>query len=289
MQGPRRPRRRLGRTLSDGDHERRLGRDGYVVIPFLDRGELARVDDLLQRLGVAPGDSQVGLFNDSWSTDRSHKQAISDGLGAILAPAMRRWFVDHRALMLGTIVKWPGSEGAVPAHRDPNFVDERHHRSVGLWCALEPLDATNGTLEVLTGSHRDGAMVRAHQDPANLYPHLDHDPTLAPISLDAGDALVYDHRLVHRSPAHHREGPRVVVSGPVVPSGVDVRYTVIDPQGAPVQLEIDGDFFLDNKLDELDPGAAIERYRRAPGARRRRRPRGRERAEGQGAPPLTPP
>jgi hypothetical protein len=246
-------------TLRSAEHQAELDDAGWTIVPLLEPDELSAVRALLSASTPAPGDPRTGLFNDSWSTDADHKQRISAGLKAVVDPALARWVTPHRTPMLGSIVKWPGERGEVVAHRDPTFVDEQRYRSVGVWCAIDVTDAGNGTLELLAGSHRDAAPARVHQARANLADEHRAEGYVA-VDLAPGEALIYDHRVLHRSAPIGGAEPRVVVSGPLIPAGATLRYAVDAGDGTAALVEVDDGFFLDHKLDELDVEVVLARY-----------------------------
>lgn len=239
--------------------ESRLDEDGYAVIRLLDDHGCDAVRSLRSELGPAPGDRNEGLFNDSWSTDRSYTRRLSRGLGAIFAEPVQQRFIGHRPLIWGTSIKWPGPAGTVPAHRDPTFLDERRFRSVGLWCAIEPIGEDSGMLEVLPASHRPTEEVRIHQSPRNLCPDLPDNVQrrFRPVALEPGQAIVYDHSLIHRSGPNRSDRPRAVVMSHLVPADATPWYAVTTGPGQASVLEVDEEFFLGSKVDELDVAAAV--------------------------------
>lgn len=241
---------------------RQLEVDGYAVVPLLDADGVAEVRAVHDRFGPAPGDPQTGLFNDTWSTDPHYKRQLSAALFAVMAPASRAALPDARFLGWTSIMKWPGPDGTVVAHRDPTFVDEPLVRSLGIWCALDDLDEEQGTLMVVPGSHRSARHVRPHQDPANLCPSIALDGTGAAIAvpMPAGSAIVYDHALIHGSGPNRTNRVRTVVTGLAVPPDAAASYAL--RVGTEVVLvEIDAAFFLEHEIDALDVEAVLERRR----------------------------
>ncbi|RLL95474.1 hypothetical protein CFD26_104285 [Aspergillus turcosus] len=65
-------------------------------------------------------------------------------------------FVDPRVLQSMLICKQPGIGGAVPPHRDSEFLYTRPPSAVGWWFALQDANPRNGTLGMWRGSHRMG-------------------------------------------------------------------------------------------------------------------------------------
>lgn len=241
------------------------------MVPLLGPDRVAAARAVLDTVGPAPGDPRGGLFNDTWSTDHRFKVGTSESLMQVFDGVVEATFTGHRNLAWTTITKWPGAEGAVVAHRDPSFVVEPRHASYGVWCALEDLDADQGPLYVIPGSHRGAPPIRVHQSTDNLHPELDpeRDPRVETVLLPAGHALVYHHALIHGSAPNRTDRPRCVVAGLLVADGVEPRYSVELEPGRGATVAIDPDFFVDLRLDHLDLDEVLARCPRVASIERR--------------------
>ncbi|MFN7149745.1 MAG: phytanoyl-CoA dioxygenase family protein [Microthrixaceae bacterium] len=250
--------------LSDPRRAEDYARDGYVTVQLLDSDGVAAVRAIREQHGTAPGDPGTGLFNDTWSIDRTYKRTVSRALLDAMGDAVADTLVEHRILGLVHIVKWPGDGGRVPAHRDPSFVDEAAHRSAAVWCALEDLGPDDGVLRVVPGSHLLGSGVRVHQAPENLYPDVDEhaDELSVAVPLRAGEAIVYDHRLIHLSDPIGGVRERTVVAGVMTPAVAAPVYSLSTPLGD-VTVGIDEEFFLEHRLDSLDADEVLRTLPRA--------------------------
>ncbi len=256
--------RSVGRrtAVGDADLRRELATRGYAVVQLLDEQDVDALRSVLPDVGQAPGDTGDGLFNDTWATDTAWKRDVGARLAAILGPRVGALLPGHRPLGFAHIVKWPGEAGAVVAHRDPTFVDERSFRSLMLWCPLEDVDVDEGALWVVPGSHRDRTGVRVHQSAENVVESLGCDPDgpATPLRLRAGEAVLYDHALIHLSGPNHGDVPRVAVACPLVPTEAATRYAIPVSDAEARVVEIDEDFFLDHRLCALDADAVLRDY-----------------------------
>ena len=107
----------------------------------------------------------------------------------------------------------------VEPHQDPTLVDEVRGRSMNIWVPLQDVSTENGCLWMLPNSQDEVPMVR----PGNGYDHpgyYDRVPkgaiwgAMTPIEMSAGEALVYDHRMLHGSKGNSSLTDRVaIVSG----------------------------------------------------------------------------
>ena len=86
----------------------------------------------------------------------------------------------------------------------------------GVWLAVTDATLENGCLQVLPGSHREPVHehIPDRRPGANLgyYEIVDHDTTAAvPVLMQAGDLLVFDSHLMHRSTDNVSDGMRAAM------------------------------------------------------------------------------
>jgi phytanoyl-CoA hydroxylase len=91
-------------------------------------------------------------------------------------------------------------------HQDETHIPTRDRSLTAVWIALDDATVRNGCLWVIPGSHRSGVLFpdREQHDPrfdctreAYGFPYRDEDAL--PVELPAGDAVVFDGYLLHRS------------------------------------------------------------------------------------------
>ncbi|MEU3455296.1 phytanoyl-CoA dioxygenase family protein [Micromonospora sp. NPDC006766] len=120
--------------------------------------------------------------------------------------------------------KPPGGDFRVPWHQDGvnDRIELDPTRSVTVWAALTDATAASGALEVVPGSWRAGYLPYRREDTTGgqrgraLHtdvPPDSPDPVLVPVN--AGQALLMDVRLLHRSGSNTTSGHRV---------GLNLRY-----------------------------------------------------------------
>jgi phytanoyl-CoA hydroxylase len=211
--------------------------DGYLKLDrFADAPTCARmhdhVVDLCRRAaaGEGIGDSLVDPERNEWAgateaEDRVSKvfilhtgdpvfsafardPALLDVVGALLGP-------DVDCFLSQFIFKNPGAIGQ-PWHQDSLYFPFEPDHQVGIWLAVTEATATNGPLSVLPGSHREPVHehVPDQRPEANLgYTEIvDMDFTGAEqVLMDAGDVLVFDSHLMHRSTDNVSDGRRAAM------------------------------------------------------------------------------
>ncbi len=139
------------------------------------------------------------------------------------AAAASRWFefatipaiVDQVSQLIGPdVVLWgsqvfckPAATGReVPWHQDGRYWPIRPIATCSVWIALDDVDAENGCMRYLPGSHRSGSLYRhRHREGVNLVLHEEVDPatfddsTARDDCLEAGQYSLHDVFLVHGS------------------------------------------------------------------------------------------
>jgi ectoine hydroxylase-related dioxygenase (phytanoyl-CoA dioxygenase family) len=125
------------------------------------------------------------------------------------------------------VVKWPGSPFEVPWHQDG--IDRRIEldpaRSVSAWLALTDATVANGCLHIAPSSHQLGYLPyeleddhggqRGRAGQAVLAESGFGDQGAVPVPVTAGNAVVLDVALLHRSGPNTSPSPRI---------GLNVRY-----------------------------------------------------------------
>jgi hypothetical protein len=96
-------------------------------------------------------------------------------------------------------------------HQD--YLLTRSHRAYRLWLPLRPVNAIDGGMEFAIGSHREQF---PYADGAGNYPHIpaaavDGRFATKVMDLPAGDGVLFDPRIVHRSVANHGRRTRFVL------------------------------------------------------------------------------
>lgn len=111
-------------------------------------------------------------------------------------------------------IKAPGKPGQA-WHQDESHIPTRDRSLTAAWIALDDATLANGCLWVLPGSHRSGVLypVRDHHDQrfdptpeASGFGRSDDDAVAVEVA--AGDAVIFDGYLLHRSFPNHHDGFR---------------------------------------------------------------------------------
>jgi hypothetical protein len=112
--------------------------------------------------------------------------------------------------------------GEVPLHQDICMIDESQFEALAVWCPLVDMDATNGCLAVVPGSHRFNDGPRGPRTP---FPYRNLDPYFRPrdVPMKAGSAIVYSPKLFHGSRPNRGRVARVAAGALLAPRDAPLR------------------------------------------------------------------
>lgn len=192
---------------------------GYVVLDnFLTDAELQDLREF-DRTHPLPEDLAANGFATTAVTPNfSYRKLFSDKFKAIATSKLRTTLPGYRAVFCPWFRKKPNSgDNSFKLHQGPYFTDESRYLSLGIWCPLTDVNVENGCLYIVKGSHRLNCQKRAFYT-FTLLPYEEkelsyiEDNYLTPISLKAGQAILFDRRLFHGSTANTSDTDRIAVT-----------------------------------------------------------------------------
>jgi ectoine hydroxylase-related dioxygenase (phytanoyl-CoA dioxygenase family) len=202
--------------------------NGWVKLPGLVAPDAAAQmqqwleDKMGKNAENSKGSASTSAFAKMWSKYNSPSEesemfnsfAKSRAMGELGARLMGREQVRFWADT--ALIKPPGAgdAGTTPWHQDtPN---QPHDRSglLTVWIALVDIPPERGTMNFLSGSHREGPLGEPfRKDPTVVYPWLrEKYEQSPPIDLKAGDATVHTGYVCHAAPPNSTDEVRWVYS-----------------------------------------------------------------------------
>jgi ectoine hydroxylase-related dioxygenase (phytanoyl-CoA dioxygenase family) len=225
-------------------------KDGFAVIDLADETQVRALLDFYTGLVHAPmpgSGFQVSLDNQ----DPAFVQKVSEELIRTIGPAVDRHFIDHRIFTASFVVKEKNPAGMVPPHQDWTFVDETKYWSATIWCPLVDVDAGNGALGLIKGSHRFYDHVRPSPSPQYEPPFKDQLSCILPyigiVGLKAGQAIVFNNKTLHASPPNTSGQTRISFGIGITHRDAALRHFYKLPGGDPDRLEgydVDPSFYI---------------------------------------------
>jgi hypothetical protein len=183
--------------------------DGYAKVSFLNDAEIQQLTDFFYLHHPVLPD---GMYASSHSTDVEFRKKMNDEIKDICTCAATSTFADVELLGATFMVKSKGEQGSLAPHQDWSIVDENEYNSYNIWLPLVDVNEANGTLLILEKSHAALKNIRGLNIPSS-YAEVTEAlwQYLTPVNLKAGEAFVYDHRLLHASGINNTLKPRLAI------------------------------------------------------------------------------
>ena len=175
---------------------------GYVVVKLL-AGE--EVGQLINFYLSNPNPVKSAFHTTHFATDKDYKQKVHQAISAALAPPVKHLLPNYAAAFANFMVKEPGGNNPMPLHADWTYVDESQAVSIAIWMPLVDTTPENGQLGVIPFSqnlshHIRGPRILQWEFPFNEK-LINTMGKLLPVK--AGEAVIYNHRLLHFSPPNN--------------------------------------------------------------------------------------
>ena len=241
----------MKRIFQDNELNDNFEKRGYVSVDLLNKEQFAHLKILAQKLlksneGVKKNvDSDYDLSFFSQSVDV--KQTIFNQLWDFFAEPVAKYLPDYEPLIINMFDKKPGT-GEIPIHQNWTFVDEDQYTSVSVWIPLCGVSRTNGTLEVVPGTHQHVSKYRSPSIPW-VFSGLENplkEKFMQPLNLRAGQVGIIDDSVIHYSSDNHSSEHRPTIQLILKPKQAKALHYlggVEDPHQIQV-YEVDSKFFM---------------------------------------------
>jgi len=220
--------------LKNPVHQEFLGRMGFVHFRFLDQTTVLSLKALFNRF------KDAHRFNGRYHHTTFHlgdeelAKSVDVEIYDVLRPHIEAVFTDFRPFIANFMVKESGGEvSKVKLHQDWTYVDETRFVSGNLWIPLQDVDAGNGCLHFLPGSHLLSKQLRPSPDYPELFGKvlpLAHEH-LVEVPMKAGEALVFYHNTLHGSSPNVSGDRRINVVQGLMSAQAGLRHC-FHPEGS---------------------------------------------------------
>ena len=243
----------------DKDIQQQITQNGYGTTQLLNVDEIEELKAFYTSMGhMDSKGTHVTMFNPSFE----YRSAVDAQIKKVCACKIISLLKGHRALYANYMVKESGPGGDFPVHQDWTYVDESKYTSLAFWIPLSDVNEHNGALHVVSGSHNFTTKLRGPyvHEPFQELSQMIRSIYAKPIVLRAGEALVWDHRLIHFSNPNITAQPRIAVTLILVPEAASVIhcYAVPDSLGTRVEkYKVDTDFYMRYTIGQPPTGVEL--------------------------------
>lgn len=225
--------------------QQELSQNGFVKISFLDADQLAVLLKHYKEYLETDMPFSNGIHMSTWMSDVNKKLTLRNTIEKVLKKSFDHYFTDYKVTNTTFIIKKKHKTSNFPLHQDWSFVDEEKYEALNLWIALQDTTIHNGGLYVIPGSHklpnkiRGAGMLSIDYSPS----HKQLKPYLEPVSLKAGQALLFYYAVIHGSPNNNSRSDRVILSTSVMPEQAPMLVNYYNPtQNTTEQYAMPDDF-----------------------------------------------
>lgn len=215
----------MHQILRDPALDRLFRHQGYVVVPLLDQETVA---SLLHDFEESETPNIGGFHGTMYHADREYRIRLGNIIKKAMEPNIEKVLIDYRPFLCNFMVKEPGEASSeMPLHQDWSFVREPEEVSVHIWCPLMDVNHENGCLAVVPGTHHLSDTIRAFADDCPFreqFPLL-RDSYLRELPMKAGEAVLFDGRLVHSSPPNISSRRRVTAQAIGIPKEARIYHS----------------------------------------------------------------
>ena len=245
--------------------QKKLERDGYVVVDFLSKSEVQSLLDF-NKENLPPksldNSSDFGISISMAASNALYRQKASKQIRSVFAPKLASILTEYEIVTSTFVYKNSDSHRSkVPLHQDPSLVDETVSKSFAVWCPLVDTNEQNGCLQVVRKSH----LLTSKKRPFlifNGFPYgqeilsLMEKQYLVSLPMKAGQALVYDRRLFHGSLSKLTTGQRVAAACSLIPKNTQIQFTYRESRSSDTieVFEVDNRFFDHYNLGQKPEG-----------------------------------
>jgi ectoine hydroxylase-related dioxygenase (phytanoyl-CoA dioxygenase family) len=230
-------------TLQDQFDEK-----GYIIVPSL--LSPADIETLINLFSEYQTEYTSSFHTTHFSSNFDYKKKVHTLVSEIVFEEAKSLLKGFKPVFGNFMIKLPDPGVPMPLHADWSYVDESTARSIAIWVPLVDTDTQNGCIGVVEGSHTITNIIRGPNIKQSS--SLETDAIWARkygklIPMKAGDAMIYDHRLLHFSPANKSDKVRPALNLSLVPEGIDVIhfYTPGDSDSIEKYSVPSSDFFID--------------------------------------------
>ncbi|MBI3519100.1 MAG: methyltransferase domain-containing protein [Bacteroidetes bacterium] len=227
--------------VADTLKQKELTELGYTQFPLLD---LTGIEKLKNYYRAYQAEDPQHFYSSTHSPNFDFRKNTSDFIKQVIEPYIAKHLDNYKLLGGAFVVKPAHGKGILQAHQDWNLVDESLDRSYNLWIPLIDVSEANGAIYVLDKSHNK---IQTYRGPhiSSVFKNIEQQlwPYLKILPMKEGEALFYDHALLHGSPPNNSSEHRIGVVIGVVKQDTDLLLYAND-NGEIKSYDCDENFFL---------------------------------------------
>lgn len=227
----------------DPVHQAQYELDGYLVLPMLSPAEVKEFSALFEEIRPP----QVSkMYSNVLDQPYEVNKRVDDLIKSRLTERMAKIFINCTAPRATLMAKGIDDESECIFHQDWTTVDElSDYQSFTYWIPLVDVDAHNGALWVIKGSHRLFKTCRSFNYPSACFGFSPESEALATLlPMRAGEVCIFANTIFHGSKRNYSDSIRVTITGGILPAETpNIHYRFDEKTGLLDVWEVDHDFY----------------------------------------------
>tara|TARA_B110000483_G_C18185310_1_gene538636 strand:- start:53 stop:937 length:885 start_codon:yes stop_codon:yes gene_type:complete len=238
------------KNFTNNSHNDLLKKQGYVIVNLFNK-------DIIEKLKLCYVKQTPKENLNSYTTFEIYnpdiRSAIDNNIKSFFSQSLKNVLNDHQLVWGNFMVKAPKAQN-MELHADWSYVDEFKFVSMNVWAPLQDTNIKNGTLWVVPNSHKVIKSIRGINLPQYYFKQNDlfKKKYGIPINLKAGQAIIYDHRLIHYSYPNFSSKKRIAATLIVAPSKAELIHYWMNNHTKKIEKHLikDPTFFSTNSFTE---------------------------------------
>jgi hypothetical protein len=217
------------RIFHDLELESHFQKNGFVSIPLLSPEEVSEINDELTHLATdAQLRERMPFYLSLFDGDQAHKKLCRQVISRV-ASRFQTVLFNYRFTLGNLFYKFPDS-GELNIHDHADQTDESKYTSITVWIPLVDTDRTNGTLELVDGSHKLFPFITHFNAPLyfNDFSRSLVDNYCRPTNARAGEAIIFCDKLIHYSGPNFTDSTRRAIQIRFIPNEAPFLYYHLD-------------------------------------------------------------
>lgn len=243
----------VSKFFKDSENQKSFENNGFIKLNIADSQLLDKLQILFDTYF---SDIKVKQFTYSNQIhNRETNFIIQEKIKEILTPILNIYLQNFKIVLGLYYIKPTGNKSNFYLHRDWSIVDESQYSSLNFWLPLEVTNKENGNLVVYPGTHKKntwrGSPVLSFPKESMVEKILSKFNKMQ-IYNQKGEAVLFDHRLLHSSNNNISGKARVVAALSLIPNTAKMIHYHQLENGKVAKYEVEDDFylFLDSNMEE---------------------------------------
>lgn len=233
--------RQMQRIFVDPALQETFEAQGFAVVRLLSGAEAASLLDGLEALRrdappveLPPDEALVKSF---FHTDADYRTGVDALVREALSAPFRTVVAGYRLAACGQFIKRPRAK-EMGLHRDWTILRDPGLPALNIWCPLVEVGRSNGTLALLPGSHKLPNIETPGVEP--FYAGYGEALKRGGVTFDlsAGEAVLFDNRILHWSTANATDRERPVLRAVSLPQSERIVFYRVEAESGGARFEI---------------------------------------------------